>query len=271
MPAVYLLLFFGLSLFAEDKAPKIQIMDSPKTLEDYEHQFKGCPENSECDQVLGHQMQQWKTLIEKLDDDTITKTRRAQLLELFREKYGLPVEFYTTKKSQETKWKPLYYNSPCKEHNPKNAEDKRLLKGTAFIKGLSAEKALIWRDQVQFEVPLGEMLIPQPVRVYNGDQAVTYQLPLGDQPLLIRNKNLLVLKEEDGFFYFLRISPDGKWKVEDIDFSRLSEWETKREPTTCPVDKVKANPAFGQEFCKLVWDEDQKKTVIVKMHQGCPI
>ncbi|HXH74236.1 MAG TPA: hypothetical protein VNJ08_04680 [Bacteriovoracaceae bacterium] len=270
MLSAYLLLFLSFSLFAQPAAPKIEVMPPPKSVVDFEHEFKGCPENSECDQVMGLQMQRWKDLITKLEEDeAITPPKKAQFLELFRAKYGLPIEFYTIKKSQQG-FKPMYYNSQCKEHNPKGNEELRVLKGISFVKALSNEKATIWRDQAQIEVPLGTLLTPQPVLVYYSETPEKYQLPLGDQPLYIKNKELIVLKEEDNFFYALSVSPKGEWKVENMDFTRLSYWEDKRENVTCPPDKTNVAPSlFKVEFCKTVWDDDLKKTVIVKMYQGC--
>lgn len=270
MSITYLLLFLSFPLLAQAPKAKIEVVPPPKTPEDFEHEFKGCPENSQCDQIMGHQMLRWKDLVTKLDDEEIGLDKRARLLEAFREKYGLPVEFYTYKKSQQG-FRPLYFNSSCKGHNPKEQEDQRVLKGVAFVKSISNEKATVWRDQTLHEVPVGEILIPQPVVVYYEGGPQKYQLPLGDQPLYIKNRELYVLKEEDSFFYFLKVAPDGSWKIENMDFTRLSFWQNQKENVPCPKDKEKTAPdIFSVEFCKSVWDEDLKRPVVVKMFEGCP-
>lgn len=266
MRLTYLLIFLSVSALAQNK-PRIQVIPNPQSLEDFDHEFKGCPENSECDQVMGHMLGQWKTLISKLKESSDTN-KNAQALELFRSKYGLPTEFYTNQKSQ-AGFKPALYNSPCKEHNPKTGD--KVLKGISFIKSLNAEKAMIWRDQSQIELPIKGNLTPQPVKVYFDSGAVTYQLPLGDQPLFIKGKELYILKEEDGFYYMMKISEKGEWKIVNLDMTQLSYWEDKRSEMTCPKDPQKASPVFGVEFCKSVWDSDAKKTIPVKMHQGCLI
>jgi hypothetical protein len=269
MRVIFLLFFASLSAFSQT-LPQIEVIPSPKTAEDYEHQFKGCLENSECDQVMGLQLSRWKDLVTKLKDEKIEATKKSQYLEAFRAKYGIPVEFYTTQKSQQG-FKPLLYNSHCKDHNPKDPAPK-ILKGTAFLKNLSKEKATIWRDQTQIEVPVGELLTPQPVMIYGDGKPQTFQLPLGDQPLFIKSNELYVLKEEDGFFYMLKVSETGDWKIENFDFTKLSEYEDKRDNALCPKDTQKLAPkVFGVEFCKTVWNEDSKKSVVVKMHQGCVI
>ena len=262
----YLLFFISLSGFSQNPT-KIQVIPGPKSIEDYEHHFKGCQVNSECDQVMGLQLTRWKDLLAKIKEMKTPSSKKAQYLELFRNKYGIPVEFYTIQKSQ-LGFKPMLYDSSCREHNPKDRP--KTLIGTSFLKSLTKDKAILWRDQAQIEIPVGELLTPQPVFIYEGTEPQLYQLPIGDQPLFIKNKELYVLKEEDGFFYILKISPNGDWKIDDIDQSRLSEWEDKRSEVACPKDKTRLSPnIFGLEFCKTIWNEDTKKTVITKMHQGC--
>jgi hypothetical protein len=262
--------FFFLTLGSIAQAtPDIKVLPAPQRPEDFEHQFKGCPENSECDQVMGLQLQRWKDLVSKLRDEKILDQKKIQFLELFRSKYGIPTEFYTTQKSQQG-FKPLFFNSACKAHNPKQSE-KRTLKGMAFLKSLNEKTAQVWRDQSQIEVPLEkDLLNPQPVIVYYPEGSKKYHLSLTDQPLFIKDKNLFVLKEEDGFFYTLKIAPDGNWKVEDLDLTELSKWEDKRQEVACPADKNHVAPdEYKVSFCKSVWDQSAGSLVTVKMHLGC--
>lgn len=250
-------------------APEIRVIEEPKSLEDFEHQFKGCPANSECDQVMGHQLQNWQTMVKRLSSSESTPSvKKAMEVEEFREKAGIPAEFYTTRKSQQG-FRPLFFNSPCKDHNPKK-EDERILRGTAFIKSITKDKAIVWRDQAQIEVPVGDLLTPQPVTVFTATGADNYFIPIDDQPLFIKDKSLHILKEDEGFFYVLKIDAKGEWKIVDVDMTRLSEWEDKREYISCPGEKEKKTPKqFGAVFCKQVWDEDLKKPVVVRMHAGC--
>lgn len=263
----FLILFLAQSLFAA--GPEIKVIAEPKSAEDFEHVNKGCPENSECDTVMGHQMKTWKDLVKRLaETEALTAEQKVAEAESFRERSGIPSEFYTYKKSQQG-FRPLYFNSPCKEHNPKSEENK-VLRGSAFLKGVKAGKAIVWRDQAQIEVPVGELFIPQPVTVFYPTGAVTYQLPIDDQPLFIRDKALHIVKEDEGFFFVMRVEPGGDWKVVNIDLTKLSEWEDKRGYVTCPVEKEKKTPKeFGVTFCKSVWDEDLKRPVVVRMHAGC--
>jgi hypothetical protein len=266
MGLTYLLLFLTLTAFAQNK-PRIQVLPNPQSLEDFEHEFKGCPENSECDQVMGHMLSRWKTLISKLKEIS-DSNKNAQALELFRSKYGIPVEFYTNQKSQ-LSFKPVLHSSPCRDHNLKTTE--KILRGMAFIKSISNEKAVIWRDQSQIEIPLKDHLTPQPVKVYYETGPVTYQIPINDQPLFIKNRELYILKEEDGFYFNLKISENGNWQIVNLDMTQLSTLEEKRQEAVCPTDKEKDPGIFSTVFCKTVWDMETKKTVTMKLLQGCLI
>lgn len=267
MTYIYFLLFITFGAMAQP-TPKVQVIPNPESPEDFEHEFKGCPENSECDQVMGLQLSRWKDLISKLKNDEMPSSKKAAYLEVFRSKYGIPVEFYTNKKS-ELGFKPLYFNSSCKDHNPK-IEENRTLRGIAFLKSLTSSKGMVWRDQALIEVPTDSLLVPQTTKVYYEDGTQDYYLPLSDQPLFIKNKELYVLKEEDDFFYVLKVSPSGEWKIVDLDFTKLSSWQEKKQNVPCPEDKNKKVPnLFGTQFCKSVFNEDTGKPVTVKMQLGC--
>lgn len=266
MRLTYFLIFLSLSAFAQ-KNPRIEVIPNPQSLEDFDHQFKGCPENSECDQVMGHMLERWNKLIRELKSSA-DNIKNAQYIEVFRAKYGLPTEFYSTSKALQG-FKPALHSSPCKEHNPKVGE--RVLKGTAFVKSISNSTAFILRDQSQIELPLQENFRPQPVKVYFENGPVTYYLSLGDQPLFIKERELYILKDADDLYFMLKVNEKGEWKVVGMDFTRLSQWEEKRQNLDCPKDSEKVDTAFTYAFCKSVWDESSKKNITVKMHLGCAI
>ena len=268
MHVTYLMIFFSLCLFGQEKA-KFEPIPTPKTIEDFEHQFKGCLENSECDQIMGLQLSRWKNLMSNLKEDGSEGSKKSEQIELFRIKNGIPVEFYTNERSQQG-FKPLLFNSPCKNHNLEKGH--KVLRGISFIKSITQNKAVVWRDQTQIEVPVGEILIPQSVTVYFDNYKTIYKLPIDDQPILIKDKNLYILKEDHDVFYVLKISPEGEWKIVNMDISELSRWEEKKKDIECPgKNDSTIQGVFKLEICKSIWDEDQKKNVTIKMERGCSI
>lgn len=268
MSPAYLLFFVSFFAFAQTK-PRIELIPGPKTAEDYEHQYKGCLENSECDQVMGLQLSRWRELVDKVKDPAIENAKKFRFLELFRQKYGIPVEFYTNQKSQQG-FRPMLFDSHCKNHNMK--DQPKIVKGTAFLKGLSETTAVVWRDQTQIEVPVGELLRPQPLYVYTDKGLKLYPLPLGDQPLFIKGGKLHILRETDDFFYMLTVSDKGDWEIINFDMAQLSTWEDRRSEVTCPQEKPAVDDKlFSVTFCKSIWNDDLKKNVTVRLYQGCVI
>lgn len=266
MVVAYLMFSLIYMAFAQF-TPKIQLIHGREGIEDFDHQFKGCPENSECDQVMAMQLTNWHQKIKDLKEQKADDSKKMETLEIFRQKYGIPIEFYTTQKSQQG-FKPVLFNSPCKNHNPKEGE--KILTGISFVKSISSKSAIIWRDQTQIEVPLGEFFFPQPVIVYYPNGPKLYQLPLKDQPLFIKDKELHIIKEDHDFFYSLKISHDAKWKVADFPKENLSLLESKRSNIECPKDQFSIRrDIFSREFCKSIWSEDLKKNITIKMHMGC--
>ncbi len=264
MRITLLLLLLTFEAQAQNK-PRIEVLPNPQSIEDFDHEFKGCPENSECDQIMGHMLNNWKEMIKRLKalNDS---TKVGPALELYRSKYGIPVEIYTTHKAQAS-FRPAIHSSNCKEHNPKSGE--KILRATLFIKSLSTTKALIWRDQSQIELPVIDHLMPQPVTVFYDSGPETYLLPLGDQVLFIKNKELYVLREDNDLYYALAINPKGEWKIASIDMTQLSQWEEYRQEIECPGEKAKPTNVFMYYYCKTVMEADTKKILKVRYSQGC--
>ena len=265
MRASYLLFFLTFTAFAQTQ-PVIKVLPIQPTPEDYEHLNPGCPENSECDPLMGQQMKKWMDLVKKVTFEESTPQSKSAQIEAFRAQFGIPVEVYTTQKSQQG-YKPILFSSTCRDHSAK--ADQKILKGTAFIKGITSRAGQVWRNSAQLEVPISDIFTPQPVTVFFPEGARTYYLPLGDQPLFVKDKALHVLKDEEDLFFMLKVGPAGEWSVEATDLSELSQWTDKRAEIACPKSDVKTPAVFGSHFCKSIWDEDAKKNVVVLMHLGC--
>ena len=266
MTTTYFLLFFMFSAFAQN-SPRIQVLPNPESLEDFTHEFKGCPENSDCDQVMGHLFTKWKDLIQK-HKNSADLDKAAIEIESFRRQFGIPIEFYTFEKSKKA-FMPATHTSECKEHNPKTGE--KIIRGTSFIRSIDSRTAFVWRDQSLIELPVKENLIPQPITVYFESGPQIYNIPINDQPLFIKNKELYILKEDDGFYYMLKISPKGEWKISPFDMSNIGQFEDKKENIACPTSKEKPHHSFKNVFCKKIYDADTKKLTTVQMAQGCSI
>lgn len=238
-----------------------KVLPEASSPQEFIHQNPGCQENSECDQVMGHQLNVWNKL---LKEDLPAKEKNRKVATHLKER-GIPTEFYTISKVKNF-FKPMLFNSSCRNHNPKEGE--KIYKGTAFIKSLTPEKAIIWRDQTQIEFKPDEQLLAQPIKAYFTDVPTTYMSSLDDQPLFIRNNKLYFLKEYDEEFFLLEISPDGAWDIAEVDLTRLTYYEDKKTNMDCPNSNLDTK-AFEVKFCKGIWDESQNKLIPVEMYQGC--
>jgi hypothetical protein len=245
----------------------VDLPKNPQSLDDFAHPNKGCPENSECDEVMGKMMTRFKDLIKKLETSQASEKLKAQELEKFRTLYGLPVNFYTTQKS-ESSFKPLLYNSPCRNHLGKNKGEVQILSGEAFVKEISLEKGFIQRENTLHEVPISELFSPTPVEIYFSEKPTTIYLPSGDRILFMKDQHLYVLKEVDGFYYMLKISLAGKWQVTPFEMSQISSYEERKTSFDCTNDK-NLSPTFATYYCEKVWNENLKQTVPVKYYRGC--
>jgi hypothetical protein len=239
----------------------------PQSLDDFAHPNKGCPENSECDEVMGKRILQFKALIKELEAEEDWKLR-VKKLEAFRAQFGLPADFYTQERAGKS-FGPLFYNSPCRNHNPKN-KSSQILVGTAFLKGISSRSGQIQRGSTLFEIPHSELFSPQPVEVFfSSDKPVTFYLPVNERPLFIKEKSLIVLREEDSFFYAMKISDKGEWQIAEVDLSEVSKWSERNTQGPCPTSPETAPEAFGTHYCEHIWSEDEKKNIPVKYYRGC--
>lgn len=240
---------------------------NPESLDDFAHPNKGCPENSECDQVMGSMLQKFKILVEKLDSGEFDQNYKAKEMEKFRISFGLPVNFYTQQKADQS-FKPLLHTTPCKNHNPRDKTLSQILLGEAFIKKIDSKKGFIQRGNTLHEIPIGELFAPAPVEVFFDSRPLKFYIPLGDKPLYIKDKSLIILREVEGFYYVLKISSNGDWQVIPFDMSLIGQYSEKNTKVECALDKS-LSPTFDTNYCENIWSEDLKKTILVKYYRGC--
>lgn len=257
----YLLLFFLFSSRIEAQTP-IKVLPEVSSPHEFIHQNPGCLENSECDQVMGHQLNTWSKVLKEASSP---KDKSARLARELKER-GIPVEFYTVAKVKNF-FKPMLFNSSCRHHNPKEGE--KIFRGTAFLKSLSLNKAIIWRDQTQIEYRPDQQLVAQPIKVYFSETPTTYLSALDDQPLFMRNNKLYFLKEYDEEFFLLEVSANGDWEIVEMDLTKLTYYEDKKTNIDCPNNKIENSQAFEVKYCKGIWDETTSKLIPVEMYQGC--
>lgn len=235
-----------------------------------DHQNSGCPENSECDQVMGLQLKRWQNLLRNLQDKEKDSKKQVKFIQGFLDLYGVPAEFYTNSKSAQS-FKPLYYNSPCREHNPKDKPLEKVLRGMSFIKKTTPTGVVIWRDQATLEIPLSDQIQLAKLDIQEEGTLKSYYIPLDEEPLYLSKDGPVFLREDDGLFYGLQILNSGDWKIAGLDFTNLSFFESKKKMVDCPKnDKTPLlEGPFHTVICKEIWDHSAKKNRLAILRRGC--
>ena len=238
------------------------------TYEDFAHANRGCPENSECDEVMGKLLQQWKQLTTRWAE--LPAAQKLKEMQEHLKKHGWPVEFYT-KTAAKSGLNPAFYSSPCPHHNPKDAPLNRIWKGLAFLKGMEAGQIIASRGDTEFKLKPSELLYLQPVYVLTeGRPAEKYLLPLDERPIFLEKGKLRVLVESEDQYVILGVGLDGPWEVQLPPEEGLSAYFDDREEVACPADAPKPEaPWFQKGHCQKIMNKDTGKTVIAQFFWAC--
>lgn len=218
--------------------PKYQVMEHPNP---------GCPINSECSKTSGKLMQAWTTLTEKTNAKNTTKA-----LKNFKQKNGLPIQILARKDIYQ-KADPILWNSRCEIHNPKNP-NKTIYRGYLFLKKLK-------HDQAVFTT----------VDLYEGKKKTRYNIPYGDQISVIKNNQLIVLKDYEDFYYKLAISPNGDFQPVSLPNSLVQKaLNRKIKEIECPDEQEIDEDFFKKSYCQKVLDLDTNRLRLIQFSWSCP-
>lgn len=236
---------FTLSLFLTQGLFAVGVMD-PK-VQEFEHENPGCPINSNCSKDMGILLNQWLKVLETGKSDKVKK------LNLFRKKYGSPIQLMGRKEIYENA-DPVMWNSRCKFHNPKNPNN-TVYRGFAFLK----EKINL------------ENAVFTPVFVYEGTEKKEYRIPYGDSVALIQNDELIVLKDYEDHFYKIAIKPDGNYRFLEIPNPTTRRALAKKiKDYKCPEEKSADKVYFDKYFCQRVLDIDSNQLKTIQVGWSCP-
>lgn len=212
------------------------------------HENKGCPINSDCSKASGEKLQLWEKAIKN-----INSKNKVKKLEAFRKEHGLPIHFLTNKKAKEA-LDPVLWNSRCRFHNPKNPSN-NILKGLKFFKSM----------------PSSELTVLTPVRLYDGSKKIDYLIPYGDQVFFIKNKQLVILKDYDDFYFQIAISPDKTYNVVNHPSGLINMALDRRVVQfKCPEEMEIDSTYFAKVYCQKILDLDTNDLKIIQYPWTCP-
>lgn len=215
------------------------------TYDDLAHENPGCPENSECSAANGIKISKWlKTLKAYSQDPKVLSIK----LERYRKKNGLPINFLAfDSKELKQSLDPVIWDSRCRHHKQKGSN--KVIKGMQFFRNN----------------PKTNHIALTKVKT-NGK---VYEIPYGDQPLMIWKKGLILIKDYEDFLYHLSVSESGQWKVVYLPPRIIKKGRISKSSSQCSK-KTLADTFFLGSYCSKIWNEDTKDYVVIEQQWACP-
>lgn len=250
------------------------------TLEDFEHQHKGCPENSDCSVKMGKQRTLWLELfknVPKRSSKSAKSIDKFTEIEKFRKAYGVPVSFHTTGAAQE-RFSPILFDSPCPQHNPKKGMGEKTIIATSFVQNTKNEQAHLTLLDTKHDIPFGELAYFDPLYIISTKPAATtlYWVPHGEKPLYVDGDSIVLLREHEDFYYGLKISKNGEWQVVEVKPGQGLDDKINEEE--CPksneqLGKYKTTNEYKKyfldQFCQSIHDISTKSQKTMAVFWSC--
>lgn len=257
------------------------------TLDDFEHQNKGCPENSDCNVNMGKHRTLWLNLFKSFPKIPVMPENNklmnhVQEIEKFRKANGIPADFFTNSAGGD-RFSPILFDSSCEQHNPKKDKKGNIISGekillaTSFVKNTENGQAHLTVLDTKHDIPLGELAYFDPLYIISKKPATTtlYWVPHGEKPLYVDGDAIVFLREHENFYYGLKIFPTGEWQVTEIKPGQ--ELDEKINDEACPkneiVEKYKNSPEFKKyyldQFCQTIYDLQSKSLKTMAIFWSC--
>jgi hypothetical protein len=218
--------------------------------DDLAHEHKGCPENSICSEEMGKKFQNWNAFLKRLQK--VKRSNWPKMINKYRTKHGIPF-YFLVKQKDATKTKAVFWNSRCRNHNPKDGET--ILKGLGFFKNRPQAEHITF-DVVQ--------------RPGIKDKVKTVHLPYGHQPLLIHKNKLIFTMDFEDIYFHMSADENGFWRALAVPSMEISTAMNYIETVQCPKNDFKPNEWHTQLVCKKIWNSDIRKSQMIQLTWSCP-
>lgn len=262
-PLSLIFILFSLSGWAQttplpEKSPVSATVSSGKKLEVIpyisEHGEDGCPSNSYCSAYAGNERKKWISFAEKLNVPSRVRTER---LEEFRKKSGLPLTAWVSADKQKEK-DIISWDSRCLHHQKE---------GNVHYHAEVMAQSL-------YQLKERKLVVDQAYTILKGNVVRTYLIPREEYPLYVDGDDLVFLREEEGLYYALRVSPSGLTEV--IEQTSLGSDDYPSE-IKCPEalvnfskEKEKTRNLYvGSPFCKQVKNIRSKEFQVFLFNKSC--
>ncbi len=219
-----------------------------------DHADNGCPSNSYCSIFAGSERKKWIAFMNTLSG---TPQTRVAKLEEFRKKTGLPFTAWVTPEKQKEK-EVISWDSRCLHHQKEG--------NTYYHAEVMAPSIYALKEK--------RLVVDQTYTIIKGNIVRTYTIPREEYPLYVDGDDLVFLREEEGTYYALKITPSGLAEV--IEQANLGSDDYPAE-VACPESLVNfskdrekgRNLYLGNPFCKQVKNIRTKESQIFLFNKTC--
>lgn len=244
---------------------------------DHLHQYPGCVENSLCSVDSGRHARRWSQLTLKLLAQKKRDKNFSPIadIEKFRKKFGLPLDFISRKVAMKS-FSPMLWESSC---NSFRARSKRgpLMIGRSFVRSLKKGSGEIIRNHETHSVPIGEIFQPAPILLVEigkkWPEHTQYYGPYNEHPIALMQGNLLYVRDMEGIYYYLSVSPSGLLRVK----APLKLEQQTPVAIPCPIKMqqvLQKYPQYQNYFsgisCKQLTDIQSHKSHTMIQFTTCP-
>jgi hypothetical protein len=249
------LLNFTQNLYAEEANPE-------KSYEDFAHEFKGCPENSTCDELNGKRLLQEVNFFKSIKD--LPRAERFKKLQLFYDENGISLSFLMKKQLTDV-IKPILFQSHCKEHDPKVLKE-HIYKSQLFVTNISYTNLFIKKENETIKYKLDTDLYLNPLIVKNGNKIQTIYSPQEASFLMMENDTALFLIEKEEVYFILAINEKGSF-IKEPPESLMPIVDEQIESKCSDELKSITFKYFNVSFCKTI--TKNKNVTELKFFNGC--
>lgn len=230
---------------------------------DFEHVNAGCPENSICNKQMGIQKRHFDKFINQIKNKkrkTIIKEMNSYLL-----KNGIPV-FYLSQQEAYDKYSPIMWNSPCENHRPNKKHQLTIFRSMSFIKGIENNKANIIYSNKNLKAQQEDTFIMD--KIIDTETKIEYLLPHLTRPYYMNGENIVILQNQEDFYYAVSINPSGKWEIID-HLEETKSFYIVNEEIKCPEEEAFKDIYYQGRYCKKVYNTKTKKYNILSVPWSC--
>lgn len=219
-----------------------------------DHAEDGCPSNSYCSPLAGNERKKWIAFMDKL---TVTGSARIQRLEEFRKKTGIPLTAWINAERQKDK-DIISWDSRCLHHQKE---------GNVYFQAEILAPALATLKE-------RKLVLDQTYTIIKDNVVRTYVTPREEYPLYLDGDDLVFLREEEGSYYALKITPAGLGEIIEASTLASDDYPTEIKCPDALINFAKErekgrNLYIASPFCKQIKNIKTKENQIFLFNKSC--